>query len=251
MSFTVYGLFDERDPGRLRYIGFSRNPERRLGHHLAEAQASRARSHRLAWLRKVAAAGARVLWRSLQIVDTADEAALAEVAIIARLRKSGANLVNGTVGGEGVQGHGGKLAPEALARRVASQNTPEYLQLRSSHSRRYWASTDTRQQHREMMKAFWASPAGAKLREANREQARAQMTGVKRGAESRAKMRAAKLGKPQRPRTPEWREKIAAAQRGKPRKPWTPEERARRMASLQSPETRAKMSASAKRRWAA
>jgi hypothetical protein len=108
---------------------------------------------------------------------------------------------------------------------------------------------ESREKHRDTMRAFWASKDGQTLKKSHAKKARQQMTGVKRSAAAREKMRQAKLGKPHaRPRTAEWNAKIAAAQKGKPRRPWTPEERERRMAVMQSPEVRAKMSASAKQR---
>lgn len=66
---------------------------------------------------------------------------------------------------------------------------------------------------------------------------------------SREKMRQAKLGKPQMPRTPEWAAKISAAQKGKLRGPMSPEHKAAHAAAVASPPARTKMSASATARF--
>ncbi len=223
--------------------------------------------------------GARVLWRTLLIVETAEEAAAAKIASIKEHLESGHPLVNGTEGGDGIQieeiarwfnipphklgdltgstkanieqqsmeAFGGVLAPEALARRTATQNTPEQREMRGALSSRYWSSEESREQHRQAMKAHWSTPEGQAHRSANVVANKAIQTGLKRSPEAREKMRRAKLGKPQMPRTEEWKAKIAAAQKGVKRRPWTAEERARHMAAM-TPETRAKMSASAKAR---
>lgn len=252
MPFTIYALFDEREPEAVRYIGFSRSVERRLKSHLYAAQHDE-RSHKASWIRSVLAAGARVLWRTLSVVDTAEAAAQTEIAAVADHLARGCRLTNGTSGGEGVQGFGGVLAPEAAARKAESMRTPEYRELRSEHSRRYWSSQESRDEHRVKMEAFWASPEGEAAKKANSEFTKAQLAnpdykGGPRTPESREKMRQAKLGKPGPPRTEEWKAKISAAQKGKTRRPWTAEERERHMAARARPEVRAKMSASAKAR---
>ncbi len=245
MPYTIYALFDEREPSAIRYVGFSRQPESRYQGHLGEAKHSKARSHRVNWMRKVLREGARVLWRTLATTETADEAAALEILTIQRCLNDGHCLVNGTEGGEGVQGFGGVLSEEAQARRNAALQTPEYKAQRSADSSRYWSVGETRAQQAEKMRAFWSTPDGEATKRQVADKTRVKQTGRKYTAESREKMRQAKLGKPQMPRTEEWKAKIAAAQKGKTRRPWTDEERVRHMASM----NRAKMSASAKARW--
>jgi hypothetical protein len=244
MPYTVYALFDEREPDAVRYVGFSVDPEKRFYSHLGEAQRSQQRSHRLNWIRKVSADGPFVHWRTLLVVETADAAALAEIASIKAHLDAGHQLTNGTEGGEGVQGFGGVLSPEALARRTAAMATPAYLARRSEQSTEYWASEGKREYQRLAMEAFWQSPEGQAQRARNSATNTRIQTGQKRSPEAREKMRLAKLGKPGTPRTDEWKAKIAAAQKGKPRRPWTDKERVRHMAGM----NREKMSASAKAR---
>ena len=254
MTFTIYALFDEREPEVVRYIGFSRRPSDRLQEHLQEARYSQKYSHRLHWLRKVISDNARVEWRSLVVVETAEEAAIAEIAAIKDHREAGHPLCNGTDGGEGIQGFGGVLSPDALARKAATISTPEWSAQRSELSSRYWSSEETRDQHRKAMEAYWLTQEGLALREKCSTLAKAQLadpnyTGGPRTESAREKMRDAKLGKPHaRQRTAEWNAKISAAQKGIKRGEWSEERKAAHRARLNDPATKAKMSESAKAR---
>lgn len=254
MPFTVYALFDEREPDAIRYIGFSGNPTSRFRTHVKLAlRHPDSQSYKDNWLRKVLAEKARPLWRTLAIVETLQEAAEIEIALIRHAKDAGHPLTNCTDGGEGAEGYGGFLTPEVRDRVTAAHRTPEYRAKRSEQSTQYWLPQETREQHRAFMQSFWQSPEGDELRRKNSEFAKTQCAspdykGGPRTPEAREKMRQAKLGKPGVPRTEEWKAKIAAAQKGKKRRPWTAEERERHMAAAANPETRAKMSASAKAR---
>ncbi len=236
MSFTVYALFDEREPDAIRYVGFSFDPEKRFYAHIGEAQRSHAKSYRLNWIRKVMAEGSLVHWKALQTFDTAEEAALAEIASIKWHLANGHRLTNGTIGGEGANGFGGSLNPDARARTNASHRTPEYKAKRSVQSSDYWADEENREKQRVAMQA-WHTVEDVMVKNARINKIRVAVTGRKYSEESRAKMRAAKLGKPQMPRTEEWKAKISAAQKGKKRRPWTSEERVKIMAARQRSKT--------------
>ena len=194
-----------------------------------------------------------MLWRTLLVVDTADAAAEAEVAFIAQYFSDGHPLVNGTEGGEGVQGFGGHLSEEAAARKRAAMQTPEYLASSAAASLKRWSQPGASDHHRQQMQAFYDTAAGKLVAERQSALAKSQRadpnyTGGPTSEAARAKMRAAKLGKPHAvKRTPEWNAKISAAQKGKPR-PQSEEMKAKRAAALARPETRAKMSAAAKAR---
>lgn len=245
LTYTVYALFDEREPTVIRYVGFSRYAEKRVNGHLDEARRSSGGSHRLNWIRKVIREGSSVGWRVLETFDIAEAAAIAEIKYIKEFLATGHPLVNGTEGGDGVQGYGGQLAPEALARRNETMNSPEYLIKRSRLSIEYWSDEEKRKQQSEAMLEHFATPEGDAQREVIVETNKLVQTGLKRSDEAKEKMRQAKLGKPHaRQRTPEWNLKIALAQIGKKRRPWTEEERARHKAG----QNHEKMSVSAKAR---
>ncbi len=211
MAYTVYALYDAREPGAVRYIGFSSDPQKRLGEHLTEVRKISKVTRKLTWLRQILSEGITPSWRVLDNAETITAAAGIERIRIKEYRELGHSLTNGTHGGDGSTA---------------------------------WAKQETRDQQKKVMLDHWASPEGELHRQQNVEANKRIQTGRKRSDESREKMRLAKLGKPQMPRTEEWKAKIAAAQAGKKRRPWTDEERARHMAGM----NREKMSASAKAR---
>jgi len=231
VGHVVYALFDPREPEAIRYVGLSNDMSRRLTDHLSEARRHCKtfvrKSHKLNWLAGLLTDGLKPAIRTLAIVETAQEAARVEQAYIARLRKrNDCRLTNDTEGGEGIDGNGVRLTPESLGYRS------------------------------ERIQSHWDSPEGESHRQINSETAKRQRldpnyTGGPLTAEARAKMSAAKFGKPHaKARTAEWNAKIAASNLGKKHRPYTDEERAARRAIMQSPETRAKMSAAAKARHA-
>jgi hypothetical protein len=221
----VYTLSDPREPDAIRYVGFTNDPEARLHAHLWDAR--RGKTWKANWLRRLIGCGIAPTMSLIAEAETRDEVARLEIAAIATYRQAGHRLTNGTIGGDG------------------SAHWTELMRLeRSEINRRRWLDKKNRERQRQAMRSFWASSDGATMKARIARKTRVAQTGRKYSLESRAKMRAAKLGKPQMARTPEWKEKIAAAQRGKPRKPWTAEERTRRMASINHD----KMSASAKAR---
>lgn len=250
MTYTVYALFDVRELDCIRYIGFSKDPETRFKHHLYEALKTSAKSHRLNWIRKVVAEGSSIIWKPITVVATADDAAVCERGCIAEYLRVGHPLVNGTEGGEGVQGFGGKLTEEALERRNATMNSPEYLTKRGEQSSDYWSDESAREHQREKMEAWWASPESDNLRKVTSERSKIQMADPEYRAklhseEARKKMSDFMTGRPH-PHTPEWNARISEALTGLKKPGWTPEVRARHMAAFDL--CREKMSASASAR---
>jgi NUMOD3 motif len=232
MKHIVYGLFDPREPQSIRYVGFSSDMDARLYGHVYEAEHSPDNTHKLNWIRTLLGSGVRPGWRELDTANSKKEAGQKEKDIIRLLRALGADLTNSTDGGDGT----------ALW-------TPKMRLKRSELSARYWRDAANRDKQRRAMEAFWKTPEGQATREKTRI-GNQKHVGQKRTAETKAKMRAAKLGKPHaRQRTPEWNAKIAASNRGKKHRPMTAEQIARKNAKMASPETRAKMSAAATLRW--
>lgn len=99
---TIYGLSDPTT-NELRYIGKTfTSPDQRLKQHL-RPYALRVRTHKGAWLRRLAREGQRP---SLDVIDVVDVINIdeAERFWIAYWRFIGASLVNGTDGGDGRNG---------------------------------------------------------------------------------------------------------------------------------------------------
>ncbi len=92
----IYVLIDPRTE-QVRYVGYSNNPQKRLRDHLAERGVTRKKQ----WIRSLRREGLLPL---LQVVDSALASAIArrEIEWIALYKAQGANLVNGTEGGDGL-----------------------------------------------------------------------------------------------------------------------------------------------------
>ena len=162
---TIYVLIDPRD-GRVRYVGKTANPVKRLPGHLAEARGERHR--RACWLRALLALG---LEPTLEVIEeVAGNGNERERFWIALYRSEGHDLVNGTDGGEGVT-----MTPEMRAK-IGNANRGKIRTL-------------------EAREAMSTSRRG-RLRPPEAVAATAQSNaGQKRSDEFKARMRAARLGK--------------------------------------------------------
>lgn len=88
------------DRPEARYVGqTSQTPAVRLKQHLREASIVQKKDKRANWIRSVLARGASIV---MEVIEPQAVWCDTEVALIARLKAAGADLVNGTAGGEGV-----------------------------------------------------------------------------------------------------------------------------------------------------
>ncbi len=114
-------LYHLRDPRTkvIRYIGISRDPVVRMHHHLKKA---RKRLRRASWIQSLLREGVLPEMVLLCSFETLEQAQLAEVLLIAALREEGLDLVNDTLGGEGVHGfqHSAE-AREAISRKLTGR----------------------------------------------------------------------------------------------------------------------------------
>ncbi len=220
----IYSLTDPRT-GTVRYVGKTKNVRRRLLQHITEAT-RKTGSYRLHWIRSLLSSG---MTPALSVLETGEGAGWqeAEQRWIASFRAAGAELVNGTAGGEG-----GALTAEVKkkigdARRGKPLSAAHRAALSRGWKHRGPMSTETKEKMSASLRGRKHSAEHiAKVAAANR--------GRKFSAEVCARMSAAHLGKKLPPRSAEWRAKIAAAHRGK---------------GL-SAEIRAKISATKRRQWA-
>lgn len=92
----IYALKDPRN-GAVRYIGKSKNPEKRMRGHLR----SKPGTHKAHWIMELTAIGITPL---LEILDRVPETQweFFECAYIKVYREAGAKLTNGTEGGDGI-----------------------------------------------------------------------------------------------------------------------------------------------------
>lgn len=96
----IYVLRDPRT-NQIRYVGKSKSPERRKYDHIYIARTAREINHRTKWIRLLLSHG---LTPVLEVVDEVEEIDWPswEVAYISYFQAEGCRLVNGTLGGEGL-----------------------------------------------------------------------------------------------------------------------------------------------------
>lgn len=112
MNAIIYGLVDPFTRV-LRYIGkTTRSPRTRIAAHMRD----KCQCRRTAWLKNLRSRGAVPVFVELEIVPAAD-ANDAEVSMIAFVRSCGAELVNGTDGGDGMA----NITPEVRMKMSASR----------------------------------------------------------------------------------------------------------------------------------
>jgi len=112
----IYALNDP-ETGKTRYIGKSKNPQKRFWDHLSDQE----QNHRTNWIKSLCAHGLKPV---LQIWDEVPEEYWQrwERGYIQSFREAGFDLVNGTDGGDsGPSLKGIKLSPERCAK------SPEHI----------------------------------------------------------------------------------------------------------------------------
>jgi hypothetical protein len=99
----IYAL-TEPETEEIRYIGKADNLNKRYTEHLSYGKNAKNKTHRASWLRHLMALGKQPDVLVLEECDSSDWQAH-EREWIALGRLDGLDLVNGTVGGDGVNGH--------------------------------------------------------------------------------------------------------------------------------------------------
>lgn len=190
---TIYALIDPRDFS-VRYVGKTvEKIQARLRGHISEARRSSKTYHRLTWIRHLLAGGKTPEIRPLEIVDKKDESA-AERRWVSAYRARGADLVNGTDGGEGASG---RAVSEETRRKISQSKV-------GRPGRKHTLET----------RAKMRAPRGERFTELARERARQANTGRKIPRDIVEKSAAKRRGKKF---SPAHRAAISEALRGKPK----------------------------------
>lgn len=188
---TVYGLSSSLGGG-IRYVGqTTTNVSTRVRKHVARAlQKTGKPTHREAWIKKVIADGGSIRWVVLQAEATWNKD---EIRWIRRLRRSGAELVNATRGGEGMLD-----APAELRSRIADRvrelwANPEYRdRMKAAHAGKGWSDA-RRTAYSQSGEADRRAASQREAKEKLGAERRSQIASIagKAGAAFRAEQRAA------------------------------------------------------------
>ena len=255
----IYALLDSRT-GRVRYVGKSDDPDRRMREH---CRGDRVNSHKDRWLAQLKREG---LWPVLQVLEEVpyDEWQERECSWIAFYRDAGEPLTNMTLGGDGFDG----LSADARARKHAAIKKawadPEERAKQAERTTKYRAehgfSPEERAKITEGLKKRWADP---KARAAQSE----RMKAVAADPEWLARNRAAQVARYDDPDERAKQSAISRAfysdqakrdeQSARMKKVWAEQDpavkermKAKVRAAKATPEARARTSALAKAAWA-
>jgi len=199
-TWHIYSLTDSLD-NRVRYIGKAVNTKRRLHFHIWEALNSKARNHRLNWIRSAVESGQMP---QLSILESGEGNWVeAEKKWIKNFRDAGYDLVNATDGGEGAEGY--KHSAETLAKMSAVHGniSAETRAKMSAANKGRKCSPETRDK-------LSAAHKGRKHSLETCARISAVQKGRKQSAETCAKRNAALKG---RKRSPEARARMSAAKK--------------------------------------
>jgi hypothetical protein len=167
-AWHIYSLIDPLNH-RVRYVGKTDDVRRRLRKHITLALHSQRRNHRLDWIRSLVDAGQLP---TLAIIESGEgDWKAAEKHWIAFYRMAGAELVNATDGGEGMNNPSAETrakisaktkaamaSPEVRAKLLAARASPEYRTRSSVAAKARLASPEARAKYSAAVKRQWQKP---------------------------------------------------------------------------------------------
>lgn len=192
----IYGLFDQRDPAIIRYVGWARNVKQRLQQHLRDKKTYLSK---VQWIQAVIASGGQV---GLIVLEecSLDNWKDRERFWIAKMWAEGHPLTNATSGGQGTVGY---VFPEAVRRKLSAifkgKPRPECSHPHTDETRRKLSELATgRKRSAEAIRKMALVAIGRKhTDEAKRkisESNKGKHSGRVASAETRQKMSDAHLG---------------------------------------------------------
>ena len=147
MPTSVYSLSSSSSPNLIRYVGVSRDPEKRLKTHISEALTGTTKTHKLNWIRRETSNGNSILLKVITEFASDDEAYAMEVSLISEL---GRELVNSHPGGVG------GFSKETQARKVEALKA-------------LWGTQDFRESQVSKYRASWTPERRAAWSTSNKE----------------------------------------------------------------------------------
>lgn len=156
MTVYIYAL--ECPAGKIRYIGKTNNPEKRLRKHISKARYNETKSHAANWIRSLLKRGEKPVMRLLtEMSDDADWVS-AEISAIAHYKAEGCDLTNATAGGEGVCELDPVSRAKMVIKRLATVMQPENRKRYSRTLKEVYACPERRAARSKMAKAIWERP---------------------------------------------------------------------------------------------
>lgn len=187
--WAVYVLYDKAEPNKVRYVGLTCDPRKRLSAHRNPKAADQ--THRANWARKVRDTGSEIIMEVVIDEIDLDAVKTAEMLLIAYHRENGGDLVNSSDGGDGVLEH----SPETRARISAAKKAyfvanPEAREVQRQSARMNVLSVEARD---SISRALTGVPRS----EETRRRISAGKTGSTLSTETRAKISASLTGRKQ------------------------------------------------------
>lgn len=182
---TIYGLIDPRTT-LLRYVGKSYNPIERFSQHIRDC--SRERTRKANWIRSLLKLG---LKPQLEILETVEGSGnIEERFYIALFRAFGADLVNATAGGDGVE-FTAEIRAKMSAAQLGKKRGPWPSSVRAKIGAASSARLKGRKPHPAMTLAQRRAITGVSKSLEHRAKIATALKGHRVSAETRAKIGAA------------------------------------------------------------
>lgn len=163
LRYYVYCLIDPT-MHQVRYVGYSKNPTERYRIHLRDSCNVRRvdwDSHKCRWIRSLLDVKVKPCLKIVCILQTCEEAQRVEVALIALLNRRGADLTNGTVGGDGGR-QGAEARMKMRLAKLGKKQDPKHVDARREKHRiganRRFEDPEQRRRQAEITRAQWADP---------------------------------------------------------------------------------------------
>lgn len=126
MQMHIYTLEDDKN--EVRYVGVSKNPQKRLYQHIHRAKSGIEKNHKSKWIKSLLKKDQQPLMRIIDSVPF-DEWITKEIFYIKKYKELGCNLVNLTDGGEGTHGHKLSQKHKEKLRKISTGRIPSQAQI--------------------------------------------------------------------------------------------------------------------------
>lgn len=174
LPVVIYVLC-EPDGTTVRYVGKTTNPRKRYSQHVYSTE----KTHRACWIRSLRKRGERPVMRVIETVPDDVSWQEREKYWIAHYREIGANLTNGTDGGDGVVGLSDEARERIIASSIGRPKSPETLE-KMRLARRGAKATDEARLHMREAAARRPNPMSfANVREKVSETSRRKAEGAR------------------------------------------------------------------------